>query len=406
MKRKIFILVALVILSLVWAVSVSAQSNVPDSYSALYQNLESQLVKFDQKLNAMKPASAKPISFSGELMTANSHMQDRLLTPDNWNTTLFMLDRLQDLGMETVRISVEYPVFWPANPRYAEHLKFYRDLVSEIRRRGMKVAIHSNVLFNNPEWNASCGAEPCPPIDYSQLTYNNFKSIKRQMAQIIIRELGPDYLTIANEPTTLYGITGRPEFLDPVKYRELVNYVLFGLDRKNTSVGAGAGNWENLRYIYEIASRTSVDFIDLHVYPVNLDLLNRLVNAVDIARLYHKRIILGEVGLQKIGDDELGEGGVATSPVIFSRDAFSFWAPLDSLFLAEMAKLSRIKGIELIAPFFTRHFFGYVEYSESTGKLSAADLMCLDGITSGAAMMNGLTSSYGEAYSALKSIYP
>ena len=67
-----------------------------------------------------------------------------------------------------------------------------------------------------------------------------------------------------------------------------------------------------------------------------------------------------------------------------ARNVFSFWGPLDQKFLRMVGVAAREKGIELIAPFWSRYFFAYVDYNDPlTFRLKAKDLM---GLRTGARM--------------------
>ncbi|MGH7960416.1 MAG: hypothetical protein ACRERD_01135, partial [Candidatus Binatia bacterium] len=65
------------------------------------------------------------------------------------------------------------------------------------------------------------------------------------------------------------------------------------------------------------------------------------------------------------------------SVTIFARDVYSFWQPLDQQFLRVMTHLAHFKQFEYVSPFWSRNFFAYLEYDESTSDLEPGELFYL-----------------------------
>jgi hypothetical protein len=208
-------------------------------------------------------------------------------------------------------------------------------------------------------------------VSFSNLTFNKYRQTKRQIAERIIREIHPDYLTIANEPSTEAMATGLqvtvPEFTDTVRY------VLKGLDRSGVLVGAGIGTWNHADYVKALAVDTDLDYIDIHIYPANY--LEPAITIADIARANNKRLVIGEAWTYKVDDSELDKlGNIATQAVVFSRDVYSFWEPLDSRFLETLVNLANYKQYEFISPFWSNYFFGYLDYDTVPKNLTPQQL--------------------------------
>ena len=145
------------------------------------------------------------------------------------------------------------------------------------------------------------------------------------------------------------------------EFTETVRYVLNGLDRSGVLVGAGTGTWNHLDYVKSLARDTSLDYIDIHIYPANF--LEQAITIADIAHAHNKRLIIGEAWTYKVYDSELGDlGDIATQSKIFGRDVYSFWEPLDSRFLDMLVKLANYNGYEFISPFWSKYFFAYLDY--------------------------------------------
>jgi hypothetical protein len=381
---------------------------VPPEYASLYVNLGLQLNRFDAALDDSSPVLfPRPLTFAADLVSANSHLGEQLLTPSQWSGTLLLLDRLQAVGVQGVKVDINYPVLSPWFARSDEYLAFYRNLADEIRRRHLTLLVQTQLTFTDPEFSpANCGTGFQPiQVDYSTMTFWAMAMMKKAYAAKIIAEIHPDYLTVATEPTTLASISGVTELKDPAKYRDMVKYILQGLDRGGVLVGAGAGTWDDLSFFSELIARTSLDYIDVHVYPVNYDFLERAISVADAARLYRKRLVIGETGLYKASNDDLNQGA-GTSPAIFSRDVFSFWAPLDEAHVGLMAKLSRLKGYELLSPFYVDYWFAYLPYDSETSQMTPMDRLCRSYAASAQGIADGSLTEYGQYYRSLISTFP
>jgi hypothetical protein len=359
-----------------WSIAAFAlllviQVPVPPEYADLYALLAHKLGDAESYLTAYWEGAKHPVAFSTELLAANSNQGERVLTEQAWQSILFNVDRIQFLGVRAVKVAVKYPILMPAFPRSAEYLALYKKLGDELRRRDLKFLVQMTPGFKP----SALSALPVEPY-YATLTLERYKHEKRQMAETIIREIRPDYLTIENEPRTAQENTGLPFTVQ--NFTEIVQYILDGLDRAGVLVGAGAGTWDNLAYIESLAQNTSVDYIDMHIYPVNFDfLIDKTVKIAEIAKRYNKKLVLGEAWLYKSRDADLVGPAVAAAPGLYARDVFSFWEPLDTKFVETVWKLAHYLKIDFASFFWMRYFFGYVEYNERTKNLAPAELFQL-----------------------------
>ncbi|MCS6903309.1 MAG: hypothetical protein NZO41_03415 [Candidatus Bipolaricaulota bacterium] len=352
-------------------IALTTQPPVPPEYADLYALLESKLKTAESYLTARWEGTKHPVVFSTELLAANSNQGERVLTERAWESILFNLNRIQLLGVRAVKVAVKYPILMPQFPRSAEYLALYKKLGDELRRRNLKFLVQMTPGFKP----SALSALPVEPY-YANLTLERYKREKRQMAEIIIREIRPDYLTIENEPKTAQENTGLPFTVQ--NFTEIVQYILNGLERAGVLIGAGAGTWDNLAYPESLARSTSVDYIDIHIYPINFDfLIDRALQIAEIARRYNKKLFLGEAWLYKTRDAELFGPPVAAAPGLYARDVFSFWEPLDVKFVETVWKLVHYLKIDFASLFWMRYFFGYVEHTERTKTLSPAELFQL-----------------------------
>ncbi len=340
----------------------------PGEYVDLYAGLDVKLKAIDGVVTARSTGGKHDVTFSAELLPANANIGEALSRDQTWPAVLLNLDRLQQLGVRGVKVAVKYPVLIPSFPRSADYLEFYRRVGQELRRRNLKFLVQMTDGFRESAFSAL----PVEPY-YAGLTWERYRREKRQMAETIIREIRPDYLTVQNEPGTQAHNTGLPMTVQNIT--DLLEYVTRGLDKRGVLVGAGAGTWEDLAYAQSLARIGGLDYLDMHIYPITRDYVNeRAFRFAEIAQRAGKRLVLGEAWLYKASDQDLRAGSVAAAPGLFARDVFSFWEPLDARFVTTMVKFSHAMKIDFTSFFWSRYFFGYVDYSERTGRLSPGEL--------------------------------
>ncbi len=340
---------------------------IPAEYADLYAMLAGRLRAIDAHITPRWSGERHDAVFAAELLAANSNQGEAILRPQAWQVVLLNLDRLQLAGVRGVKVAIKYPILVPGFPRSGDYLEFFKRLSAELKRRNLKFLAQMTPGFREPVFSSLPVAG-----HYTGLTLERYMREARGMAEVIVREIRPDYLTIANEPHTAQENTGLP--LTVASYTAAVQHVLGGLDRMGVLVGAGAGTWDDLAYAQALA-RTTLDYLDMHIYPINQDyVVDRAFRFADIARRAGKRVVLGEAWLYKTRDHELRAQAVAAAPALFARDVFGFWEPLDVEFITVMGKLSHFQKIDFTSFFWSRHFYGYVEYGESTRGLRPAEL--------------------------------
>jgi hypothetical protein len=373
------------------AASPSPTRAIPGQYDAMYANLKSALDQFAESLQT-QPVSKDPTIFGAELLPANCNRGEELLGPGVLAAVSLYLDRLQALGVQGVTIPIHYPLYTPEFPRFTEYVSFYKQVVAEVRRRGMKLDIESHVIFANTPFSSI-------KWDYSSLTFDSYKAARKALITRVIDDLHPDFLNVGAEPDTEATLLGMKDLLDPQKYTDYVSYLLDGLQRGETTVVAGVGSWGNLDYARKLASQTSLDGLSLHLYPVINGALAKAVQIAEIAKAAGKIVVFDECWLSKT--DVALSNGVAGSPEIFRRDAYSFWAPLDQEFLTEMVKFSRTYGVAYMSPFWSSYFFAYVDFSPQVSGLSYAETAALEARAESQSIRNGSFTSTGLVYKTL-----
>jgi hypothetical protein len=302
------------------------------------------------------------------------------------------LDRLQELGVQGVSVAIAYPLLRPDFPRSAEYLQFYRGVAEDVHRRGLKLLVESGPVFPDPEYSRV-------QVDFSGLTTETYFQTKRDQLLLIAREVRPDYLAISGEPTTEQRLTGLT--LPPAEYAAFAQETADAIDRSTgILVGAGAGTWEDPAYVRAFVADSSLDFINVHVYPLSSAYDNYLQRAVDwaeLARASGKKLVMGESWLYKAAPSEAGK----PYQEIFPRDVFSFWEPLDTRFIEAIADLAQYQRFDYVSLFWANYFFAYLDYDETPKNLSPVELMNRANQAASDSILAGTFSGTGQAFQQL-----
>jgi hypothetical protein len=245
----------------------------------------------------------------------------------------------------------------PNFPHSAEYLQFFKQVSAEVRQRNMKLLVESGALFSGTVFSPL-------KVDWSQ--YPNaqaFRDAEIHQLQTIATEIKPDYLQIANEPTTTAMLT---RFVDtPQDYAAFVAKAVRSIPAQpGMLLGAGAGTWENQAFVTGLYTISGLDFIDLHVYPLgyNGSLLRLAASLAVQAHAAGKRVVISEAWLFKSGTSSAYQGNDFTTAI--GRDVFSFWEPLDEKFIQDLTAISRASGIEFVSFFWVREFYAYLDYNQ------------------------------------------
>ncbi|MFB3827327.1 MAG: hypothetical protein ACE15B_11190 [Bryobacteraceae bacterium] len=382
-------------------------ANVPAAYRDLYTLLDSKIAAFDRTVSATWSGRKPPVDFSAELALANANRGVDLLSASALPGIQLELQRLQQLGMKAVTIAIGFPVFDPGFHQfngttgdYPRYVDFYRQLAASVRNRKMKVVIKSGVLF--PGFYSSRSGFNLSGY-YASLSTDQYIAAKTQHAVNIVTNLQPDYVSLGSEPDVEALLLGKPSMGTPAAFAGLIQQNLARLrvaSSAGTSYGAGIGTWQSgaAEYIRQLAA-TNLDWIDLHIYPVNFDFFINLITYTDLALSLGKQVAISEAWLLKQRDAEFSTANVAMNPEIFSRDAFEFWAPLDESFFNAMSKFAYWKRLLFVSPFWTRYFYGYLDY-DRVRTLSPEALVSASLEAAAAGIVAGRFTPTAEAYRA------
>lgn len=260
------ILIILIILFSSFSGCIRSKDNIPIQYRHLYDQLEEKLVSLHYKLDNVWDHQRGDVVFTTELLVASANRGDMILEPEVFQAVVFNLDAMKSLGVAGVSLDIKYPVLVEGFPRQDEYLSFYRNVVDEIRERNLILLIAVQVAFVDPVF-----GNPDMIHYYDNLTLEQYKIEKRQMVETVINEFHPEYLTIENEPQTQEMNTGLNFSVD--HFIDIVHFILNGLEREQVKIGAGAGTWEDSSYVQRLARDTTIDYLDIHIYPIQGNLV-------------------------------------------------------------------------------------------------------------------------------------
>jgi len=333
-------------------------TTTPAPVPAEYLNLYNQL---NGALNAVEgayPSQAGAVpTFAAELSYANGNIGEGLLRPEVLALVRTQLDGLYRMGVRGVVVAIKFPMLEPNFPRSSEYLQFFKQVAAEVRQRSMKLLVESGALFSGTVFSPLA-------VDWSQYpSAAAFRDAEIHQLQTIGREIHPDYLQIANEPTTTAMLT---KYTDtPADYADFIARAVKTIaPQPGMLLGAGAGTWENQAYVTGLNSIAGLDFIDLHVYPVGSGggMLRLAADLSEKARSAGKRVVISEAWLYKSDTSSAYQANDFTT--IIGRDVFSFWEPLDEKFIKDLTAIVRQSGIEFLSFFWVREFFAYLDYEQ------------------------------------------
>ena len=369
----------------------------PPEYQALYDELSQNLTDFETQLDAEWDGSVGPNRFAQTLAAANGNKTVALLSPNSWAGSLAMLDAFETMGVEVIKLEVHYPLFTDAfhdylaanppaamNPYTAsvdnfigQPNSFFNRIAAEIRSRGLGLWIEHGTLFTD--------FSPTPPTGYFAQVRSAGQAAARQRysderaaeAALTVAQLAPDHYTILEEPDTqnanFGNFPGNVPLYSPAQWRDFVQAAAAAVESavpgSTTLLGAGMGTWDDETYVQLFAPLPELDYIDFHVYPletIGRSFLQDTLDWADYVRSVDpaKKLLIGEAWLYKASVDDLVSG--LHHNVIFGRDVWSFWEPLDRQFHDLLFKVMHHKDFELVMPFWVQYYFAYIDYGDPT----------------------------------------
>lgn len=360
---------------------------VPESYRPLYAELESELSLLNPVFEKLWGTKTGATAFGVELPETAGHRAGRLPGDDRLSSAAMTLDRLKALGVKIVCLNVLYPSLTRDLPQSPMYRDFFRGLAGEIRDRGFLLVVAIGVMSREPELAVL-------PESTAGLNRARFNSGLREMAETILADLRPDYLTVLSEPDAVARSTGLP--FPPAEFAASVRHVVQGLDAGAVKLGAGAGTWTALDYLKALGAIPELHYLDLHIHPVRYGFASdRVIQAADVARARGKKISIGAAWLQKESSREFGRLGRAET---LAREVFSFWQPLDRRFVETVVGIAHTLDAEFCAFSRPQYFFSTLEHTEEASRLSRLQLLQLAEAQAAARIVAGTLTPSGKRF--------
>jgi hypothetical protein len=332
---------------------------VPAEYQSEYAMVQADDRAFESLPGSTSTGSATTVG--AELLAANGNIGTGLLDPQALSGVEAELNAYQALGVQGVTVCVSFPLLLPSTPDSSGYLSFYEQVAEQVRSRGMVLSVEENPVFSGTPLTSLS-------FSYAGLTLSSYAAEEQQQAQLIIDDMRPAYLSLLTEPDTFSSVLQLT--LDtPATAAQVVSEELSGLNRGGTLVGAGSGTWSSPAIDQSLLT-TSIDYLDVHVYPLASADITNLESDVAAARAADKPLVMDETWLYKDytngsfgpdGTSELaGDGAVNEQKDV----SFSFWEPLDESYVTAMLSYVRSQGFSYVAFFDgARCFFGYLTWT-------------------------------------------
>lgn len=370
----------------------TAAPQVPQEFQSLYTYLQSRLTGFITSVTQQWDGTKYSTLIGAEMSPADNYVS--VVQPNYYaSPTAPYVDALKAVGAKVVKFQIGFPLLY--KPFYHDFLKdtnytiynqrlsYYQQLISDLHSHGIKVIVQAVIT---PAQGGSYTGDPLNLTAYfSSLSLNDYISGRAANCLTVAQELNPDYINIESEPDTEPAKALRPELKDPATNLNMVQTIISTLESANIPglhstmlVSAGMGSWQtNLNtFITNYTNLSGVDVIDIHVHPVNQigssDFLTNAVTIADAAISAGKMLGMDEDWMNKVSSTETG---VAPS-IIDSRNSWSFWSPVDQLFIQAMIDFAYWKHMTYLSFSVPNSFFAYVDYEDTPGCPTPPDATC------------------------------
>lgn len=346
----------------------AAFAQAPVTWQTAFNQLQPKLQSINAQILSRWDGQKHGTAFSEDLSLANSNRGYELINPATQSQLLAAIDSMLSafdfVGLRTIGLTIQYPMFVEGFPNRDKYLQFYENVVQLARARHFTILLGCQATFVD-----SVFGEPNLTNDvknfYIGLNSTRYKTEKTQMLQTIIDRLAPDYLTVEMEPQAMTINLLQLVDFQADSMAAYTKYFLRHVNEKNTQIGAGAGTWDDFVYFEKLA-QTGIDFIDYHIYPPHFNYVDDMVFKIDsLARAHNKDLVIGEAWCYKATNAEITSitNPVATSAEIYSRDMFDYWIPIDTLFIKALVNLSHFSRVKVTSFFWPTLLYGYLTYN-------------------------------------------
>ena len=371
---------------------------VPAAFQDLYNTLQGNLDSFNTTLTSRWNGVKYPVVFSANLWNANANSGPQLPTSGSVAAIQVQLQELKAMGVQSVTVAVGFPMlyqpFFSSQDQYQQFVSFYQTLAASVRAAGLKLIVDNECLRNGQVLSGWDTAD-----FYATLSWDQYQQARAQTAVVIAETMQPDYMVVLEEPDTEAMMTGQTALNTVSGSSSMLGQIMTSLQQAGITgvkFGAGVGTWLS-QYQQYIQSYVTfpVDFIDMHVLPVNYGFLSNALTVANIAAAAGKPVSMSQAWLRKVRDNELT---ILTPDQLLARDPFDFWAPLDTYYLQTMESLAYYTKMAFVSPVEPIFFWAYLPYDGVTSLLDPADMLDQATNQSSQNMMAAVFTSTGMSY--------
>ena len=344
--------------------AAQADATIPDQFRPLYRELDETLRQAIQT-NPFNKGNTRPLVVPNLFMASSIYGP---ATPDSqrWKDLLATLDAFKAMGVDGVSVMILAPDLTDGDPKSL--IGFYQRLAREIHSRNMKLYVEHfvNMPFKS---NVPSRTHAQDNLRDDPEGRQDFLKILEQEDTLIYREVKPDYLSLLTEPYIVIvhflHLSFSADELAAWVGRVATNLKASGAS-PDTLLGAGALTYEPEDFILKFAQQSNLDYVDIHLYPLNFNGQDQVVKLAALVRTVRKarpnmKVTIGETWLWKHGAEE----PKAIYKEAFFRDNFSFWSPLDDKFLDLVMGIAQKENISVVAPYFSQYFFTYYSFGDA-----------------------------------------
>ncbi|MBP7828653.1 MAG: hypothetical protein KA248_01910 [Kiritimatiellae bacterium] len=366
------------------------ENPVPTNHRARYDDIEEGLAVFAPILEGLPAQTDAPQTLFGlPAMVPNGNRGYAVLSATNRARMLAEVDLYHTMGAELLKLDITYPLLtrafheqlalqpgyeWYAGVHEEDYLAVYTAVVQRARDRGMRVLVEHSLLI------------PSYSVTDPGFYFDTIRGLGEQAGRLrvqaelasegaLIQErLAPDWFSLVVEPESQnqrFGeFPGGAPLMNPTQWTAHAEAVVTALRAQfpgaATRFGAGQGTWENPAYTENFVEIAGLDYVDFHVFPVRSaegHYLTNLVGWCAAARAAGKGVTLGEAWLYKADREDLASAGMDFQD-IYARDLYSFWEPLDVVFMRQLAGLALKENAEFLCFFWPTYQFRYWSYPD------------------------------------------
>jgi fibronectin type 3 domain-containing protein len=369
---------------------------VPPAFQDLYTQLDTDLINFNATL-ATGGGGPSPTLWTGSLKAANGNIGPQLIAGQPG--MLLQLQALKAMGAQAIMVQVGFPVLWEPfltsqGQSYSAFAAYYQGVAVAVRQAGLKLVVENDTLLSS-DVQAGWGSASF----YATLNWTQYQQARAQMALTVAQLMQPDYMVVLEEPSTEANNSGQTQVNTPTGSASMLSQILTSVSQSGVpglKVGAGTLTTQTnaLGFVQQYVL-LPVDFIDIHIYPVNNSFLTIALQIATTAAAAGKPVSMSECWMSKVRDSELNAVPMDT---IRARNPFSFWAPLDSYFVQTMQNLASYTQMLFMDPFGAEYYFAYQDYNDTTSGMPPDEILGQESSLVSQANQQALYTSTGLSY--------